>query len=167
MSGWANITTLEGWKTKLRELMNAAKNASEKNDSKARLRICRDLLTFIEKSDPAIFGTEELDDIAIKAHQRLSQDVVKDAVDQIRARTADVVALTKAIERVVSEADAEAVGLRLTRVHAAVDSLTRAARTLESLDKVLIEGPDKSLRDTVVDLAAAIRKARGLIETNT
>jgi hypothetical protein len=167
MSKWTSLSTFDDWKEKLREILDEGRKASEENDNEDRLAICQQLLTFIDKSPASLDGTDGLDDVAIEAqaHQKLSEEVVDDALAQIHARTAEIVVLTKSIDRVASKAESAAADLRLELAHSAIDALTGAVRAAESLIKeVRKNGADADFAKSLSDLIKALEQGQALIK---
>lgn len=156
--------TAEDWRAELNALLEQAKAASEADDGAARLRLCDKLLSFVDRSDPRVAGTDELDAIALKAHRTLAADVVDRAVAGIRARTAEIATLTKDVERVAAAAEASARALTLEKAHAAVDALTAATRAVKGLAETGLSGTDAELRARLAALLKALEDGRRTIE---
>lgn len=133
MTTWSNFKTFEDWKSALADLLKRAEAASEANDTDACETICDELLAFVRASPAAMEGTNELDGIAVKAQLKLSRNLAKGAVDEIRSRTSEMLTLGKAIETVAAQAEANAADLRLEATHAALDSMTGAVRATQAM----------------------------------
>jgi hypothetical protein len=153
MSDWDNLNTYDDWRNRLDQLLAEGRDASSRNDDEARWRVCADLRMFVQKSRPNTDQVLELDRIASAAAKSLSLEAASGAIGRIESRTAELVVLSKELQRVGERAASSAVALRLERARAATEALAGIAGTLAGLDATLrasAGGEELSARITTI-----------------
>jgi hypothetical protein len=161
---FSRLTTSAQWSAKLKELLQAADDATRKDDDDARISVAGRLNRFVLESAPNTPEIIALDDLALDAARALSTEMVGGAVDRIAARTAMLRSIAKHLDVVTGEAEQAAASIRLDKVHRVVDALTGALRAVDDLDPVLRAGTDQELRVRLTSLADAMRSIRDSID---
>lgn len=164
MSEFDSLVTISDWGEHLAGMLDEASAATRAKDDAKRLSIAKRLREYVKKSPPLLEGTARLDALALEASTRLGDSVIDDAVERIRGRTAEFLALKKQIEAITAVAERDARLIRLEPARAAVDALTGAVRAIEDLDMVLVEGTDDELRKRLTTLLKTLEAAKAQIE---
>lgn len=164
MSEFNSLSTFTDWSDKLADMLDEAAAATKAKDDRERLSIAARLRAFVKASPPLMDGSAQLDAIALNGAAMLGDSVINDAIERIRGRTAEFMALKKQIDAVTDKAERDAAMVRLEPARAAVDSLTAAVRALQDFDAVLKDGTDDELKGKITTILKSIEGAKAVIE---
>ena len=167
-----SLATLEAWTGKLEELLQEGVAASEADrDGEAGsadrvLAIAGRLTQFQVWSDPAIDGTDALDEIAEGARRDLLDKAAAVRVNAIVSRSADLEALEKKLGRRAEEDRAAAAALRGERLLGALDAVNGSiasgmalAESLRGTDDVKLAKDLAAALETLIELRNRIEEA--------
>ncbi|MCU0969143.1 MAG: hypothetical protein MUF03_10050 [Rubrivivax sp.] len=164
MSEFDGIADVEGWRRKLRALLDEAAQAARDDAAAPRFAVAERLLDFTEHSFPNGEEVRALDAIARQAARALLERTIDERLRAIVERNAELSALGKGFETAAAEAAAAASRLRLERVGDALQSLGGSLATLRALAGSLQTGRDDTVIDAVERAIAASRTLRDLLE---
>jgi hypothetical protein len=157
---------LAAWRTKLDQLLAAARETAQKDDLSARLAMADRLTQFIIRNPPALPAVpasaeyEEIDRIARQCHDALRAPSGR--VAEIRSRTAELAALRKKFENQTTANQQSAASIRLERVRKVLESTTAAVTAMGDLKKEL----DQTIAGggATPDITGLAAQVAGLIE---
>lgn len=164
MSEFDDIRDHEGWRRKLRELLQEAEQAASASDVQPRFRLAERLTQFIERSFPNDEVVRALDQIAGKAAVGLLEQTIDERLRSIVARSAELAALAKSFEAAAGEAGAAAAQLRLERVGKALDAMNGSIAALRELEATLRQGIDDPVATGIGGTLEALARLRELLE---
>jgi hypothetical protein len=159
---------LAAWRTKLDQLLAAARETALKDDLSARLAMADRLTQFIIRNPPALLADpasaeyEEMDRIARQCHDALLLGAIQERVAEIMSRTAELAALRKKFEHQTTANLQSAASIRLERVRKVFESTTVAVAAMGDLKKEL----DRTIEAgaATADITALAAQVGGLIE---
>ena len=151
MSEFDGIEGIEGWRTKLLEILDAAEEVAEQEDWPPRREVSRRLKDFILKSSPNTADILELDRIAKETRSALLRTTIAERLESIANRQADLVRLTKSVSAITEENLQSAASIRLERARRVVNSMTTTISQLREFGTTLEprrleRSPDSSRR---------------------
>lgn len=164
MSEFDDIHDHEGWRRKLKSLLDDAEQAARASEVQLRFQVAERLTQFMERSFPNDDVVRALDDIASKAAVGLLERTIDERLQSIVARNAELTALAKSFEAAASEAVETAAQLRLERAGKALDALNNSIAALKELDAGLKQGSDDPLIAEIGLAVDAVKRLRELIE---
>src|SRR5262245_61483182 len=142
------IKNLDGWRAKLDELLEIARDAAKNDDLDARLAIADRLTQFIIRNppvvmeDPATAEYDDMDRIAREAHDALLLTSIEERVAGIMSRTAELATLRKRVEGRTAANRAAASSIRLEKARHVVDSTTATVAAMMDLKKDIERAAD-------------------------
>jgi hypothetical protein len=137
---WNSLQLLSDWAATLRQLLEAAEEAIQSGDLRARQQVNEQLKFYIKKS-PVDAGP--LDDIATAAIIDVNIAVIKDALFRIGQRQADLQKQIDLIQGVTNQALSSAKELRLEGVKKALDQTKTALAGLKAVNDDLGKSDSK------------------------
>lgn len=152
-----NFDTLvlrKDWAGALQSIIDEAADAIAQNDDDKKIALQALLKTFIKRSPTMV---DDLDDIALKSIDDLTNSVIADAITGIKKRNDDLKAATKKIEDAADEAQKDAKTIQLKTVIDVLDRSKAAVETLKNLEKRLAS-PDQDLLAKIAATTAAIEE---------
>lgn len=164
------LATLEAWRDKLAELLEAATRAAKEDRAgtagaaKVILEVADRLTQFQVWSDPALEGTNDLDEIANTARRDLLDGAVTERVNRLASRSADLEVLEKTLERRAAQDQAKASAMRGDRLLSALDSLNRSITDGVALAGSLLGAADDVLKKDLQSTLATMTKLRDKLQ---
>lgn len=136
-----DLINIEDWSGALREIVDAAVEATEKKDAVTRRDLQDLLLTFIKRSPSKV---ELLDVIARKAIEDLALAEIAVSLERISSRSAELNRAAGLVEAVTAEAGK---GARKLQLESTLDALAKAKAAIDALTKIekAASAPDSSL----------------------
>ena len=107
---WEGLQTYEDWAYTLKDLLENARKAIEKDDAAARGAAKRELITFIDESPNWLI--RNLDDVAHEAIKDLGKADISEAITSIENRTVELIRLTKSMKSIAEDAEEAAGAVR-------------------------------------------------------
>lgn len=162
------IKNLVGWRSKLDELLEAAREVAKDEDLDARLAVADRLTQFIIQNPPAVAddpGTAEYDDmdrIARQAHDALLLNSIQERVAGIMSHTAELAMLRKRVEGRTAANHAAAASIRLEKARRLVDSTTATVAAMLDLKKDIERAAESG--EEGADFAALAKQLQTLVE---
>src|ERR1051325_9090405 len=135
------IKTLAGWRTKLDELLEAARAAAQVEDLDKRLEVADRLTEFIVNNppvlpqDPSTAEYEDMDRVAKDSHDGLLLATIQERVAAIMSQTAELALLRKQYENRTASIREAAASIRLEKARRVVDTTTGAVSAMMDLKK--------------------------------
>ena len=145
MSEFDNISGFAGWKAKLDELLNAAKQAAGANDESGLNAIADRLTEFTIESWPDTPEIKALDRIAGDTATRLRKQGIEGKLDAIAARSAELAKLAQGFDQAATANAQQAADIRLARTREVLDAATSTVTTLTRFRETLKSGDDAAL----------------------
>lgn len=165
MSEFDGIDSPEGWRSKLKSLMDEAVVAAASEDVQKRFDISERLTQFVENSFPNNAAVLALDKIAKEAAIGLLEKTINERLQSIVARNVELAGLTKAFEAEAGLANKVAASLRLERSTKAVEALNGSIAALKDLATSLKKDDDEALLKSVERTVESAKKLRTLLES--
>lgn len=160
---WEGLQTYEDWADTLKDLLENARKALEKDDAAARGAAKRELITFIDQSPNWLI--RNLDDVAHEAIKDLGKADISEAITSIENRTVELIRLTKSMKSIAEDAEEAASSLRLEKARRVVDSSTSVVNAINELRNELDStGNDKKLETLATAAIKAVQNLRGAVE---
>jgi hypothetical protein len=160
---WEELQTYEDWADTLKDLMDNARKALEKNESAARGAAKRELITFIDESPNWLI--RNLDDVAHEAIKDLGKADINEALAGLENRTVELIRLTKSVKSIAEDAEEVASSLRLEKARIVVDSSTNVVNAIKELRNELEStGKDKKLETLASVAIKSVQDLRAAIE---
>ena len=160
---WEGLQTYEDWADTLKDLLENARKAIEKDDAAARGAAKRELITFIDESPNWLI--RNLDDVAHEAIKDLGKGDISEAITSIENRTVELIRLTKSMKSIAEDAEEAAGSLRLEKARRVVDSSTNVVNAIKELRNELDStGKDKKLETLANAAIKAVQDLRGAVE---
>jgi hypothetical protein len=156
MSEFDDIKGFDGWKAKLDELLNAAKQAAGANDNAALDAIADRLTEFTIESWPDTPEIKALDKIAGDTATRLRKQGIEGKLDAIAARSAELARLAKDFDQAATANTQQAADIRLARTREVLDAATSTVTTLTRFRETLKSGDDAALIAQVDQILGAL-----------
>lgn len=164
MSEWTGITGYEGWRGKLGELLDEAKEVAREDDIEARFALSDRLLTFMKKSRPNSEDIRALDELAREAAADLMKMTIEERLAAVSERTGRYLQLTKEIEARAAEAQAAAASIRLENVVSVIDTTTQAIESIQKLRESLKDtATDRKIADLIDETITAVETLRSRV----
>jgi hypothetical protein len=153
------LVTIDEWSTSLRQILDAAVEATENKDSQGRQDLQELLLTFIKRSPAKV---ELLDVIAREAIEDLALAEISTSLERIASRSAELDRAAGLIGAVTTEARKDARKLRL---ESTLDALTKAKAAVDALNGIekAAASPNQNLLHALKASADAIGTAVNVI----
>ena len=160
---WEELQTYEDWADTLKDLLDNARKALEKNDAAVRGATKRELITFVDESPNWLI--RNLDDMAHEAIKDLGKADINEAITAIENRTVDLIRLTKSVKRIAEDAEEAASSLRLEKARRVADSSTNLVNAIKELRNELDStGKDKKLENLGSAAIKAVQDLRAAVE---
>ena len=156
MSEFDGIKGFAGWKAKLDELLNAAKQAAGANDENGLKAIADRLTEFTIESWPDTPEIKALDKIAGDTATRLRKQGIEGKLDAIAARSAELAQLAKDFDQAAAANTQQAADIRLARTREVLDAATSTVTTLTRFRETLKSGDDAALIVQVDQILGAL-----------
>lgn len=159
------LKSVSAWRSKLDELLRAARESAQEEDLDARLAVADRLTTFIVcnplpvAGDPATLEYDDMDRIAKEAHDALLLGTIQERVAGIMSRTAELATLRKSIDARAEANRQAAASIRLEKVRRVVDATTEAVTALKALQGHLESSDDVNDGAKVMALLKDVDKA--------
>jgi hypothetical protein len=151
-SRFSSAVTVEDWASELTAILGDVEGAVGSGTFEKRLEL-QDLLFEFVKASPT--SAEALDAIARRAAGDLLKAEVKEAVDGIAARNAELKEATRLIRQGTAEAKGAAKALQFEKVAESLESARAGIEALTALKDGLTD-EDAELTDRLIEIAEAI-----------
>ena len=164
MSEFSGIDGFEGWKGKLKELLQAAKTAAGNQDLEQRIAISERLTDFTIASFPNTPEIKELDRIAGEAAAGILKQSIEERLADLARQTVDVARLAKQFNATAEANEAKAESIRLKHGQQVLDSVTGTVKAINQFRDTLDSSDDKKLIEDLKQVVASLQKLRKAVE---
>ncbi len=165
MNEFKGIEGIDGWRTKLKSLLDESKQIALEDDLEKRLKMSDRLTAFILESRPNTAEIQDLDKIADDTASALLLDSIEKRLEAITARTGELIRLTKEFGSQAEHNKEMAASIRLKNIiatiHSATETINTAKKFKESLKDTVKEGKIAVLVDETVSAVEKLRSTLG------
>jgi hypothetical protein len=165
MNEFDGIEGIDGWRTKLKSLLDESRQIALEDDLDRRLKMSDRLTTFILESRPNTAEIQDLDKIAHETASALLLGSIEKRLEAITARTGELIRLTKEFGNQAEHNKEMAASIRLENlivtIHSATETINAAKKFKESLKNTVKEGKIAVLVDETVSAVEKLRSALG------
>lgn len=165
MSEFDGISGFKGWRSKLDELLDAAKQAAGANDESGLNAIADRLTEFTIESWPDTPEIKALDKIAGDTATRLRKQGIEGKLDAIAARSAELAQIAQQFDQAAAVNTDKASSIRLKRAREVFDTATATVQTITRFRDALKTDDDAALIAELNTIVAALERLRARVKT--
>lgn len=121
------------WADMLTQLISEAQAALTAQDNAERLRVSDVLGQFIDNSPNLLPGISDLDEQALGISNDLLSANIENAINQLAARSVQLISLTKQIDTVAAQVEKKAASIRLDSINNFILSATDIVSSAKAL----------------------------------
>ena len=165
MNEFKGIEGVDGWRTKLKSLLDESKQIALEDDLEKRLKMSDRLTAFILESRPNTAEIQDLDKIADETASALLLNSIEKRLEAITARTGEFIRWAKEFD---SQAElnkeiSESIRFKnlVATIHSTTETINAAKKFKESLKDTVKEGKIAVLVDETVSAVEKLRSTLG------